>query len=118
MHRSAVNALALNSDGSVLHSVSADRSIVVWEKDDDAGEMVVTDTLRGRIQAVLCLAYAWELLASGSADLTIRIWRRDVNNRYRSTAVLEGHRRPIKSLAIAPDENASVRHRLRWGFRR
>ena len=34
-HKSAVNALALNSDGSVLYSGACDRSILVWESDQN-----------------------------------------------------------------------------------
>ncbi|KAF3785334.1 putative WD repeat-containing protein [Nymphaea thermarum] len=107
MHRSGVNALALSSDGSVLYSGSSDQSVLVWEKEGDAGGMAVTSTLRGHRQAVLCVANALELLASGSADKTIRIWRRGINNQYSTVAVLEGHERPVKSLAIAPSECTS-----------
>ncbi|XP_031479026.1 protein JINGUBANG-like [Nymphaea colorata] len=107
MHRPAVNALALSSDGSVLYSGSSDRSVLVWEKEGGAGRMAVTSTLRGHSQAVLCVANALELLASGSADDTIRIWRRGINNQYSTVAVLEGHERPVKSLAIAPSECTS-----------
>ncbi|XP_031479089.1 protein JINGUBANG-like [Nymphaea colorata] len=106
-HRSAVNALALSSDGSVLYSGACDRSILVWEKEGGAGVMAVTGALRGHKHAVLCLAYASELLISGSADQTIRIWRRGVDNQYSTVAVLEGHERPIKSLVVAPTEPTS-----------
>ncbi|XP_030475035.1 protein JINGUBANG [Syzygium oleosum] len=97
-HRSAVNALALAADGSVLFSGACDRSILVWEREDSANHMVVTGALRGHAKAILCLTSVSDLLLSGSADRTVRIWRRAAEGRYCCLAVLEGHRRPVKSL--------------------
>ncbi|XP_048128354.1 protein JINGUBANG [Rhodamnia argentea] len=98
-HRSAVNALALSGDGSVLFSGACDRSILVWEREDSANHMVVTGALRGHAKAILCLINISDLLLSGSADRTVRIWRRGAEGRYCCLAVLQGHRKPVKSLA-------------------
>ncbi|KAK3038638.1 hypothetical protein RJ639_027301 [Escallonia herrerae] len=110
-HRSAVNALALSTDGSVLYSGACDRSIIVWEKDvgggGDAGggggHMAVAGALRGHTKAILCLAVLSDLVCSGSADKTVRIWRRGVGKSYSCLAVLEGHRGPVKCLTAAVD---------------
>ena len=77
--------------------------------------------LRGHRLAVLCLASTGDLLLSGSADKTIRVWRRtynfcSVNNvninledefygfvSHQCITVLEGHTRPVKCLAVALD---------------
>lgn len=108
-HKSAVNALALSSDGSVLYSGACDRSIVVWEKDsDDGGNMVVVGALRGHSKAILCLAVVSDLLCSGSADKTIRVWKRSgVDKSYSCLAVLEGHTKPVKCLTAVVDPNRS-----------
>ncbi|KAF8017443.1 hypothetical protein BT93_H2578 [Corymbia citriodora subsp. variegata] len=98
-HRSAVNALALTGDGSVLFSGACDRSILVWEREDSANHMAVTGALRGHAKAILCLTSVSDLLLSGSADRTVRIWRRGAEGKYCCLAVLEGHRKPVKSLA-------------------
>lgn len=98
-HRSAVNALALTGDGSVLFSGACDRSILVWEREDSANHMVVTGALRGHAKAILCLINISDLLLSGSADRTVRIWRQGAEGRYCCLAVLQGHRKPVKSLA-------------------
>lgn len=102
-HKSAVNALALNEDGSVLYSGACDRSILVWERDggDGGGEMVVVGALRGHTKAILCLVVVGDLVFSGSADNSVRVWRRGVGKSYACVAVLEGHRRPVKCLAVA-----------------
>lgn len=115
-HRSAVNALALSSDGKVLFSGSCDRSILVWEKEDSANHMVVVGALRGHTKAVLCLTMINDVVAndnendddfllfSGSADGTVRVWkRRAVDGRYCCLTVLENNNnnKPVKSLAAA-----------------
>ncbi|KAG0455237.1 hypothetical protein HPP92_024529 [Vanilla planifolia] len=100
-HRSAVNALALNGDGSVLYSGACDRSILVWEREDSAEYMVVTGALRGHDGAILSLACAGNVVVSGSGDLAIRVWRRAAEGRgYSCLAVMEGHARGIRSLVV------------------
>ncbi|MQL97502.1 hypothetical protein Taro_030194 [Colocasia esculenta] len=108
-HRSAVNALALSPDGSVLYSGACDRSVVVWEGGGGGSSgggssstpMVVAGALRGHTKAVLCLATVGELVCSGSADRSARVWRRGLDKSYSCLAVLEGHRAPVKCLAAA-----------------
>ncbi|GMY26149.1 protein JINGUBANG [Fagus crenata] len=119
-HKSAVNALALSSDGCVLHSGACDRSILVWEKDieaidGDGGQMVLVGALRGHTKAILCLAVVSDLVCSGSADNTVRIWRRGVEKSYSCLGVLEGHSRPVKCLAAALDGNGDDRSGSDYG---
>lgn len=113
-HQSAVNALALSSDGSVLYSGACDRSILVWEREggdsdrDDGGNnngMAVVGALRGHTKAILCLGVVDDLLFSGSADYSVRIWRRGFDKRFSCLGVLEGHRRPVKCLNVTVDCN-------------
>ncbi|KAJ8773747.1 hypothetical protein K2173_006397 [Erythroxylum novogranatense] len=109
-HKSAVNALALSPDGSVLYSGACDRSILVWKREAgvaiDAGglRMVVAGALRGHSKAILCLAIVSDLVCSGSADNTVRIWRATKEN-YCCLAVLQGHTKPIKCITAAIDTN-------------
>lgn len=129
-HRSAVNALALTSDGKVLYSGACDRSIIVWERSSDdhhnksnGGEhMMVAGALRGHTKAILCLAVVDDLLFSGSADKTIRIWRRSSSplksslgvdddikkSSYDCLAVLDGHLKPVKCLTASVDPDFSL----------
>ncbi|KAF5746533.1 hypothetical protein HS088_TW06G00704 [Tripterygium wilfordii] len=108
-HKSAVNALALNEDGSVLFSGACDRSILVWGREDSANYMAVTGALRGHEKAILSLINVSGLLFSGSADRTVRIWRRGHDARYCCLSVMEGHQKPVKSLAaVWEDESNDV----------
>ncbi|KAG8663300.1 hypothetical protein MANES_01G195775v8 [Manihot esculenta] len=108
-HKSAVNALAISTDGCVLYSGACDRSVLVWERDTSnisggtGGHTVVADVLRGHTEAILCLAVVLDLVCSGSADSTVRVWRREEKNNYSCLSVLEGHRRPVKCLTAAID---------------
>ncbi|CAA2958203.1 protein JINGUBANG-like [Olea europaea var. sylvestris] len=105
-HKSAVNALAISTDGAVLYSGACDRSIIVWEKKDGGGgsdHMVVAGALRGHTKAILCLAVVSDLLCSGSADKTVRIWKGGIGKSYSCLAVFEGHRGPVKCLTASVD---------------
>ncbi|GJZ00179.1 JINGUBANG-like protein [Tanacetum coccineum] len=114
-HKSAVNALALSPDGSVLYSGACDRSVLVWEKvvssDDEtapAAHMVVAGALRGHSMAILCISVVGDLVISGSADKTIRVFRRGIDGKkYHRVCVLEGHNGPVKCLAAAVDSCTS-----------
>uniref|UniRef100_A0A0D9WNR7 Anaphase-promoting complex subunit 4 WD40 domain-containing protein n=1 Tax=Leersia perrieri TaxID=77586 RepID=A0A0D9WNR7_9ORYZ len=112
-HGAAVNALAIGGGGDggwVLYSGGCDRSVVVWESEasgdgggaDDVRVMVAGVTLRGHKKAVLCLAAAGDVVCSGSADRTVRVWRREAApaEGYSCLAVLDGHGGAVKSLAV------------------
>ncbi|XP_021837167.2 protein JINGUBANG-like [Spinacia oleracea] len=101
-HISGINALALSPDGLLLYSGACDRSILVWEKSGDDESMELLGALRGHTKAILCLAAVDDLVFSGSADKTVRVWRR-VGRHYCCLAVLEGHQGPIKCLTAAAD---------------
>lgn len=93
----AVNALALNSDGTVLFSGGSDGTICQWQ--DKQNDIVLKEKLRGHSGAILCLVNVDDLLASGSADLTVRIWQREKGgSSYCCRGVLEGREKPVKSL--------------------
>lgn len=114
-HKSAVNALAISTDGSVLYSGACDRSIIVWEKRSgdgseggDGRHMVVAGALRGHSKAILCLKVVDDVVFSGSADKTIRVWRRGIDGKkYWCLGVLEGHKGPVKCLAVAVESCTS-----------
>lgn len=97
-HKSSVNALTLNCDGSILFSGACDRSILVWEREDSGKYMGVSGALRGHEGAILCLINVCDLLISGSGDRTVRIWRRGFEGKFSCLTVLTGHLKPVKCL--------------------
>ncbi|KAL2932614.1 Protein JINGUBANG [Bienertia sinuspersici] len=109
-HKSTVNALALSSDGRVLLSGGCDGMIIAWEKDDD-DRMVENGVVGGHDGAVLCLVRldidGHDLFVSGGADRTVRIWGRVGRELFSCMGVLEGHDKPVRSLAAAPSSPKS-----------
>lgn len=102
----SVTALALTPDGTICYAGSSDKCIAVWHRHDEGtgDHMKNVASLRGHHLAVLCLAAATNFhLVSGSADKTIRVWKRDTNLAHQCVAVLQGHSRPVKCLAVKPD---------------
>ncbi|XP_076938606.1 protein JINGUBANG-like [Bidens hawaiensis] len=102
-HKSAVNALALSRDGSVLYSGACDRSILVWKNGNDGRHMVVAGALRGHSKGILSIVVVGDLVVSGSTDKTVRVWRGISGMKYSRVCILEGHNGPIKCLAGAVD---------------
>ena len=108
-HKSTINALALNGDGSVLFSGGSDRLIMVWEKkmmikNGVKNNMGFVEALWGHTGAVLCLINVQDcLFASGSSDRTVRIWQRKEHG-YQCLVVMEGHEKPVKSLVAVSAE--------------
>lgn len=96
-HKAPVNALALKHDGSFLFSGGCDRSIVVWRRESSVHRMVFVEALWGHTGAILCLINADDLIVSGSADQTVRVWQHGENG-YRCNTILNGHEKPVKSL--------------------
>ncbi|KAK6116491.1 hypothetical protein DH2020_049784 [Rehmannia glutinosa] len=78
-HDDAINAVVLSGDGYV-YTGSADKLIKVdyCLGEGGAAHMTVAGALRGHKKAILCLAVVSDLLCSGSADRTVRIWRERV----------------------------------------
>lgn len=111
-HRSTVNALALNGDGTVLFSGGSDRSIMVWGKETSGGissSMEFLEELHGHAGPILCLTTVDDSLLSGSSDRTVRIWRRCEYGEFHCMGILEGHEQPVKALvAIADGESNGV----------
>ncbi|CAN4088239.1 unnamed protein product [Withania somnifera] len=90
------------STHSVLYSGDCDRSILVWEK-EESGDMVLVGALRGHKKSILCLAVVADLVCSGSADKTVRVWR-GVERCYSCLSVIQGHTGPVKCLTMMSDQ--------------
>ncbi|XP_051132778.1 protein JINGUBANG-like [Andrographis paniculata] len=103
----AVTSLAVAMAGAgVVYAGSSDGLVLFWERErDEKGRCSVSygGVLRGHKnhQAVLCVAVGGKLVASGSADKSICVWRRDVGGEHGCVAVLTGHDGPVKCLCLA-----------------
>ncbi|KAK4402844.1 protein JINGUBANG [Sesamum angolense] len=73
-HVDAVSALALTRDGSLLYSVSWDRTLKVWRTSDFKCLESVQNAHDDAINAVVLSEDG--LVYTGSADKTIKVWRK------------------------------------------
>ncbi|KAG5618004.1 hypothetical protein H5410_017828 [Solanum commersonii] len=97
-HKSSVNAMSLNNDGTILFSGGCDEKIVVWEKEEHCVDyMLATCLLKGHNGAILCLNYFDGVLISGSSDRSVRIWEKN--------STTNRHCKPVKSVTAAWDED-------------
>lgn len=108
---SAVTSLAVSHTASIIYCGSSDGLVNFWEKEKNLSHC---GSLRGHKLAVLCLAAAGNLVFSGSADKSICVWRRDCGA-HSCILVLNGHKGPVKCLAVEEHREAAEDGRdRRW----
>ncbi|KQK14131.1 protein JINGUBANG [Brachypodium distachyon] len=107
---SAVTAIAVSPADRVVYVGSSDGLVTFWRwTAAHGGEPRYGGVLRGHeLGGVMCLAVARDVVVSGSADRTLRVWRRvdDEGERHVSLAVLEGHTGPVRCVAMDEEEVA------------
>ena len=99
----AVTAVAVCPEARAVYVGTSDRLVTCWRWGLD-GEPRLDGVLVGHRMAVMCLAVSGRVVASGSADRTVCVWRRDDDNgrsRHARLAVLAGHTGPVKCVAVA-----------------
>ncbi|XP_071720820.1 protein JINGUBANG-like [Rutidosis leptorrhynchoides] len=106
-HKSSVNALTYDDNSCVLISGACSGVMIASERDfsGNGGHMVVMGALLGHKKAILSVKIVGELVCSGSADKTMRLWRRAAAKSYTCLSVLEGHGGPVKCLTVV-EENS------------
>ncbi|KAJ5792025.1 nuclear migration protein NudF [Penicillium pulvis] len=115
-HRAAITCLAFHPLYPSLASASEDCFIKIWDR--EVG--VLKYTLRGHSRPVFGLDFGGPqgrtLLASGSGDLTIKLW--DPNTDYANVRTLHGHDQPVTAvrfltptgtLLVSTGRDASIR---------
>ncbi|KAH7520105.1 protein JINGUBANG [Ziziphus jujuba] len=98
----AVTALALNPEATFVYSGSSDGMVNFWERERSLSHGGV---LKGHTLAVLCLATAGSLVVSGSADMSICVWRRTGSDHI-CLSMLMSHTGPVKCLAVQKDHGS------------
>ncbi|KAG0468823.1 hypothetical protein HPP92_018151 [Vanilla planifolia] len=94
---SAVTAIAVAAEEGVVYCGSSDGLVRFWLGLEWGG------VLRGHAKAVLCVAAVGSAVASGSADRTVTVWRREAVGVHVQMALLTGHVGPVKCLSLEHD---------------
>ncbi|KAI0501553.1 hypothetical protein KFK09_016498 [Dendrobium nobile] len=109
---SAVTSIAVAEKDGVVYCGSSDGWVRFWvggRRFEKGGG------LRWHSMAVLCLATAGRMVVSGSADRTVRVWRREgLGAQHVRVAALAGHTGPVKCLAVQEDVEGGGEVGGRW----
>ena len=101
-HVDTVSSLALSHDGTLLYSVSWDRTIKVWRTKDFACLESIRNAHDDAINAVAVSADGH--VYTGSTDKRIRVWRKKEGEKKHSVVdTLEKHKSGINALALSSD---------------
>lgn len=109
-HDSEVKDVAYSPSGQWLASCSRDKSIWIWEEIGDEGDddFETIAVLQEHTADVKCVVWRkddgnGEVLASGSYDDTIRLWKGDDEGEWSCISVLEGHEGTVWKLEWEPE---------------
>eukprot|EP00761_Pharyngomonas_kirbyi_P001902 gb/GECH01001906.1/.p1 GENE.gb/GECH01001906.1/~~gb/GECH01001906.1/.p1 ORF type:complete len:809 (+),score=191.80 gb/GECH01001906.1/:1-2427(+) len=98
-----------------LVSGSVDKNIIVWKKDSESQEWIKSDTLKGHTNSVtnlatLALESGETLIASASADSTVRLWRRESSSQssWEQIQTIDFGTRPVETLAFTCLPNSQI----------
>ena len=96
-HQNFVNAVAFHPDGTMLASVSSDKTIKLWSV--PGGKLL--KTLKGHKLTIYSVAFHpnGKMLASASMDKTIKLWSVP---RGKLLKTLKGHTKDIRSVDFHP----------------
>lgn len=98
----AVSALASTGDGSLLYSVSWDRSFKIWRNSDFKCLESVQNAHDDAINAVVVADDGH--VYTGSADRRIKVWKMvGQDKRHSLVSTLEKHRSAVNALALSGD---------------
>lgn len=116
-HEAAVNAIDYSTDGQLLVSGSADKSIILWDEKGNYLETLgeIGPISKGHTASVNTVVFSPrdEFIVSGSADSSIKIWERDPAGEYQFRRTIygcisdrlqcDGHRGSVNSVALRYD---------------
>ncbi|XP_031505107.1 protein JINGUBANG [Nymphaea colorata] len=94
----SLNSIVVCEDGRLVYGGESDGYVMGWEGDAECQKWKLVCEVRAHAMAVLCLCSVGEFLCSGSADKSIRVWKREIGGGLSNLRVICGHEGPVKCL--------------------
>lgn len=99
-HQEWVNSVSFSPDGTKLASAANDGEIIIWDLQEGNNFGKDCKTIRGHTARIHDIAFSKDnLLATASADHTIKLWHLDGT----LLKTLEGHSEEVNSVNFSPD---------------
>ena len=107
-HRSGgVTSVSVHPSHNTVASAGADGTVKIWDWEGDAGSEFL-QTLKGHTASVqdVCYSTSGALLASCSADLSVKVW--DVEMGYECVKTLRGHEHNVSRVRFLPPNDLQL----------
>ncbi|KAI5681783.1 hypothetical protein M9H77_03011 [Catharanthus roseus] len=98
----SLNSVIVTDDENLVYGGGSDGYIMGWLRNKDFDSWKLICEVKAHEMAVLCMCSIGEFLCSGSADKSIRIWKREINGGLFRIGIIKGHDGPIKCLQASP----------------
>ncbi|KAB5565076.1 hypothetical protein DKX38_005130 [Salix brachista] len=99
----SLNSVIISDDGKWVYGGASDGFVMGWEGSHDFLSWKLVSETKAHQMAVLCMCLTGEFLFSGSADKSIRIWKREAFGKLSKVGVINGHEGPVKCLQASPN---------------
>lgn len=98
----SLNSVVVSEDGGFVYGGGSDGYVMGWLGAKDFQSWKKVCEVKAHEMAVLCMCIMGDFLCSGSADKSIRIWRREMSGGIFRVGVIKGHEGPIRCLQASP----------------
>ena len=98
----SINSVVVSGDGTVVYGGGSDGYVMGWLGSKDYESWKNVCEVKAHKMAILCMCIKDEILCSGSSDMSICLWKREVKG-LTKIGVVKGHGGPIKCLQASPN---------------